>query len=118
MAHGLRCAKRVDYAAGVFNGAPNTFEVNQSDREGIFYLGLQPFAPQKDSIFKNMIVAFSGAFGEQNGPADPAALGTAVPANGPPDNLLISPTFLQFGSTTVQTGMHYVWAGELIWNIH
>jgi phosphate-selective porin OprO/OprP len=117
MAHGLLFDKRVDYAAGVFNGVPNSFDVVQSDREGVFYLGLYPFVNEKDSIFKNLILVGSGAFGEHNGFADPVALGTAVPSNGPPNNLLISPTFLVFNPTATHTGMHYVWAAEVIWAI-
>ncbi len=115
MAHGLLFDKRLDYAAGVFNGVPNSFDVVQSDREAVFYLGLYPFVNDRDSLFKNLVLAGSYAFGEQNGPVAPASLGTAVPSNGPPNNLLISPTFLTFGSTTVQTGNHQVWNLDLIW---
>jgi phosphate-selective porin OprO/OprP len=117
MAHGLVFDKRVDYAAGIFNGTPNTLEVAHSDREGVVYLGLYPFVNDQDSIFKHLVLVGSYAFGEQNGLVAPAALGTAVPSNGPPNNLLISPTFLVFNPTTTQAGMHELWAFDLIWAI-
>src|SRR5262249_47112082 len=57
MAHGLLADKRVEYAAGVFNGVPNSFDVAHSDREGIFYMSLQPWVNDKDSPLKYLILA-------------------------------------------------------------
>jgi phosphate-selective porin OprO/OprP len=82
------------------------------------FVAFQPFVQENNSPFKNFILSGSYAFGEQQGPVDPADLGTAVPANGPPANLLISPTFLRFSPTAVvQAGFHQVWAAEVIWAV-
>jgi len=115
MAHGELFSKRIDYAAGVFNGAPNTFEVTQSNREAIAYLGLNPFRCE-DNFLKNLIVAGSYAVGVQNGPAIPGNFGTAVPSVGPPNNDLISPTFLTFGPNAIMAGYHDAWALDLVYN--
>ena len=116
MAHGLLFDKRFDYAAGVFNGTPNSFEVTQDQKEAVMYAGFQPFVQCQDSCFKNLIVAGSYAVGVQNGVALPNALGTAVPAGGPPNNLNISPTFLEFSAAALQTGFHDAWALDLVYN--
>lgn len=116
MAHGLLLEKRFEYAAGVFNGVPNSFEVPQNDRQGIFYGALSPFLLQEQSLLKRLTVAASYAVGYQNGNALPGALGTAAASNGPPDNLLLSPTFLQFNSDARQTGFHDLFALDVIWS--
>lgn len=38
MVHDKILDKRLDYAAGIFNGAPNSYEVPFSNKEGIFFL--------------------------------------------------------------------------------
>jgi phosphate-selective porin OprO/OprP len=115
MAHGFLFDKRLDYAAGLFNGAPNTFDVAQSNREAIFFLGYQPFVNDKGSLLQNLILSGSYAAGDQFGASIPSSLSTAIPSAGPPNNPLISPTFLQFGPTTTQNGFHQFWAGEVVW---
>jgi phosphate-selective porin OprO/OprP len=126
MVHGLLADKRIDYAAGIFNGQPNTFEATQSSRDGIFYLGLAPFLLDEQSPLQNLNLVASAVSGAQFGAANPASLGTAVPSAGPPSNVLISPTFLTFspsggvggaGATTVQNGSKNIWDFEVLWAV-
>ena len=42
--------------------------------------------------------------GQQDSPALPNTLSTAAASNGPPDNQLISPTFLAFNTAAIQAG--------------
>jgi len=126
MVHGLLFDKRLDYAAGIFNGVPNSYEVSQSNREGIFYLGFAPFLLNEGSVFQNLNLIGSAAVGDQFGIASvPAALGTAIPSAGPPNNLHLSPTFLVFAppaglkngaAVTVQHGARAVWDFEVVYS--
>ncbi len=124
MAHGYLADKRIDYAAGIFNGQPNTFEVAQNSRQGIYYLGLAPFLLEEGSVLKNLNLIVSGAAGQQFGAAIPATLSTAVPSGGPPNNANISPTFLSFApsggvggasASTIHRGEKALADFELIW---
>jgi phosphate-selective porin OprO and OprP len=116
MAHGVVLDKRLEYAAGLFNGVPNSFEVTQNDRQGIFYLGWSPFVHEEGSVLQRTTIAASYAVGHQFGNALPGALGTAVASNGPPDNALISPIFLQFNGNAIQKGYHDAFALDLVWS--
>jgi phosphate-selective porin OprO/OprP len=113
MAHGYLADKRIDYAVGIFNGAPNTAEVSFNNRQGIYYLGLAPFLLEEGSFMQNLNLIASGAAGQQFGFAIPPSLSTAAPSAGPPDINVISPTFLTFtpsggvggaGATTIHQG--------------
>ncbi len=106
MAHGELLDKRFEYAAGVFNGVPNSFEVSQNGRQAILYAAATPFLLNDDSPLKRLTVAASYAGGRQDGPALPNTLSTAAASNGPPDNQLISPTFLAFNTAAIQAGTH------------
>lgn len=115
MAHGALLDKRFEYAAGIFNGVPNSFEVPQDDRQGIFFGAVSPFLLEEDSCLKNLVIAGSYAVGRQRGNALPNVLGTAVASNGPPDSLMVSPTFMVFNPSAIQNGFHDAWALDVIW---
>lgn len=113
MAHGELLDKRFEYAAGVFNGVPNGFEVSQNSRQGIFYASAMPFLLNEDSALKRLQIAASYAGGRQNSPALPNTLGTAAGSNGPPDNQIISPTFMAFNTTALNAGVHSLFEVDL-----
>jgi len=125
MVHGYLADKRIDYAAGIFNGVPNSNEVPQSSREGIYYLGLAPFLLDEGSVLQNLNLVTSAAYGQQFGFALPNSLATAVPAIGPPNNTSISPIFLTFtpsggvggaGATTIRQGAQALADFEVVYN--
>ena len=115
MAHGKLFQQRLEYAAGMFNGAPNSYEVTFNNREAVLFLGYTPFLHNEGSIFQNLMLVGSYANGRQFGPAIPARLTTAVPAAGPPDNSLISPTFTTFAPAAIQNGPRTLWDLEVLW---
>lgn len=115
MAHGKLCDQRLEYAAGVFNGTPNSFEVPFSNRESIFFLSYSPFRKEEGTVFQNLMLVGSYAVGRQFGPAIPRELSTAVPSAGPPLNALISPTFIHFAPAAEQKGPRAFWDVELLW---
>src|SRR6185295_8158977 len=54
MAHGELLDKRFEYAAGVFNGVPNSFEVSQNGRQEIVYAAATPFLFNDESLLKRL----------------------------------------------------------------
>ncbi|HZZ77040.1 MAG TPA: hypothetical protein VFE62_00895 [Gemmataceae bacterium] len=116
MAHGELFDKRFEYAAGIFNGIPNGFEVPQNDREGIAMGIFRPFLLEEDSLLKRLTIAGSYAVGYQFGQALPSALGTATGSNGPPDNFFLTPIFLSFKADAIQAGFHELWNIDTIYS--
>jgi len=116
MPHGKLFDGRLEYAGGVFNGQPNSYEVTFSNRTGMALLGYTPFLLQRGSVLQYLTFVGSYVNGRQFGSPVPSFLGTAVPSAGPSDNALISPTFLMFGSDTVQDGPRVLWDAEVLWS--
>lgn len=86
MAWGYLFDKRLDYAAGVFNGSRNSFENLDKAVDFVGYLDFRPFQDAESPRFlKYFNVGSSVAFGRQDSP--PTPLGFRIGAGSPDTNI-------------------------------
>ncbi len=78
MAWGYLFDKRLDYAAGFFNGSRNSFNVFNNSKDFIGYVNARPFQQSESLPFARFLnVGTSVAYGGQNQPPVPATFSIA-----------------------------------------
>lgn len=106
MLWGESVAGRIDYAAGIFNSAPNSQIDLSNDKSLIAFLNFAPFRPAKDSLLENFNVGGSVVAGDQDFTPVPNVLRTIVPTSG--SNMIGAP-FLAFNNNVIASGPRYLW---------
>lgn len=106
MLWGESVAGRIDYAAGIFNSAPNS-QIDLSNHKSVIaFLNFAPFRPAKDSPLENLNVGGSLVAGEQDFTPQPSVMRTIVPTSG--SNMLGAP-FLTFNNNVIASGQRNLW---------
>ena len=86
MAWGYLLDKRLDYAAGLFNGSRNSFESLNNSKDFVGFLNARPFQDsQRLPFLKDLNVGTSVAFGDQDQPPAPASF--RIGAGSPDTNI-------------------------------
>jgi phosphate-selective porin OprO/OprP len=113
MAWGQLFDKRLDYAAGVFNGPRNSFEDTNDAKNVVAYLNARPFGNSERFAFLNHLnLGGSVDAGRQQDPEPPLALRTAVNASDSSGSSTAAPAFLVFNRNVVENGP------RALWNLH
>ncbi|MFO0844617.1 MAG: porin [Gemmataceae bacterium] len=105
MAWGYLLDKRLDYAAGVFNGTRNSFENLDKNVDFVGYLDFRPFQDEEaPRLLKYLNVGSSVAFGRQDTP--PSPLGFRIGAGSPDTNIPAQATvpFLVLNPDVIERG--------------
>jgi len=110
MAWGQLAKKRVDYAAGVFNGTKNGYLDTNDAKDFIGFLNTKPFGEAGISALKNLNVGGSVEFGNESNAPNPQVLRTVVSA---PGNATIGVPFLRFGDNIRESGRRELWSLHL-----
>ncbi len=106
MGWGYLLNKRLDYAAGVFNGPRNSFDDSNNAKDFIGFLNARPFQDSEAMPFaRDLNIGASVAYGRQDQPAVPRAfrIGTVAPTNAEAAGLAAAP-FLTLNSDVVERG--------------
>lgn len=111
MGWGQLFAKRLDYAAGIFNGNRLSFQDTNEPKDVIAYLNARPFLATdgKWSFLKNLNLGGSVDFGNENNVPLPGVLRTSVAASNAADAQNVAPPFLAFNKNVLQNGNRSLW---------
>jgi phosphate-selective porin OprO/OprP len=113
MAWGDLFEERLDYAVGMFNGPRNSFEDFNDTQNVTAYLNARPFGQSERFAFlRNLNLGGSVEAGEQDNPALPRAIRTAVNAGLSNGTSTAAPAFLIFNDDVEESG----W--RAMWNLH
>ena len=110
MAWGYLLDKRLDYAAGIFNGPRNSFEDFNNAKDFVGFLNFRPFQTSEALPWaQNLNVGSSVAYGSQDQPAIPRAfrIGASAPSNAEQVALAAAP-FLTLNSDVREKGERLV----------
>ncbi len=99
----------LDYAAGIFNSARNSFIDSSDAKNFLGYLNWRPFASLKDTPLENFVIGGSVMAGTQTSIPIPTTLRTLV---GPTGNSTIGVPWLSFNSDARESG------GRAFWDLH
>ena len=115
MAWGQLWDKRIDYAAGFFNGNRLSFQDNNENKNIIAYLNARPFGGDDSTTpwLKNLNVGGSVDFGNESGTPLPNVLRTSIAASNSADALNIAPPFLAFNKNVVESGYRSLWGAHV-----
>jgi phosphate-selective porin OprO and OprP len=104
MAWGYLLDKRLDYAAGLFNGSRNSFESLDDAGDFVGYLNARPFQNSQLTMAENWNVGTSVAFGRQE--QSPVPRSFRVGAGSPDANIpgIATVPFLVLNPTVVEQG--------------
>jgi phosphate-selective porin OprO and OprP len=105
MGWGYLFDKRLDYAAGIFNGSRNSFESLSNGMDFVAYLNARPFQESESLGFARFLnMGTSVAIGHQNQPAVPVSFGIGgtapnadVPGVGTTPFLILNPNVIERG---------------------
>jgi phosphate-selective porin OprO/OprP len=95
-----------DYAAGIFNGARNSFVDTSDAKNFLGYLNWRPFAQWEGSLIENFNIGGSVQAGTQTNPPLPQTLRTVVATAG---NAVNGVPFLSFNSNVRESGSRAFW---------
>lgn len=114
MAWGQVLDKRVDYAAGIFNGNRLSFQDNNNDKGFIAYMNARPF-DSKDAPLSLKNFNFGGSVDVSNdaGTPLPNVLRTSIAASNSADATNIAPPFLAFNKNVVESGYRTLYGAHL-----
>ncbi|MFO0892297.1 MAG: porin [Isosphaeraceae bacterium] len=104
--------KRLDYAAGVYDGPRNSHEDFNSAKDIMAYLNARPFE-QGESILKYLNFGGSFAYGAQRNPLVPRAWRTATNASNAGTADTVAPPFYIFNSTVIERGVRSFWSAHV-----
>ena len=117
MGWGQLFEKRLDYAAGFFNGARLSFQDNNDEKDLISYLNARPFGALKQddpwSFLKSLNVGGSVDYGLQNSLPLPSVLRTSLAASNAADAVNIAPPFLSFNKNVIERGARSLWGAHI-----
>lgn len=106
MAWGYLLNRRLDYAAGIFNGPRNSFEDVNNSKDFVGFLNFRPFEYSEALPWAhNLNFGSSVAYGSQDGPAVPRSfrVGAVAPTNAEQAALAAAP-FLTLNSDVREQG--------------
>lgn len=104
--------KRLDWAAGIFNGNPNTFSDTNSDKDLAAFLNYRPFETSEVDFLKNLNIGGSVNAGNQLGPVRPQTLRLQTPI---PGNATAGVPFLAFNPDIIEFGPRAFWSLHAAW---
>ena len=117
MSWGQLFEKRLDYAAGMFNGARLSFQDNNDEKDFISYLNARPFGASKEDdpffFLKFLNVGGSVDYGLQNSLPLPAVLRTSLAASNAADAVNIAPPFLTYNKNVIERGGRSLWGAHV-----
>ncbi len=112
MAWGQLFQKRLDYAAGIFNGARNGY-VNTSDAAAMAaFVNWRPFGDEENTLLENFNIGASVYAGSEINAPLPAVLRTNVATSG---NTVVGPAFLAFNANARESGPRAFWSPHVAW---
>jgi phosphate-selective porin OprO and OprP len=106
MPYGRLFTNRMEYAAGIFNGARNGYVAPTDDKFFAGYVNFKPFINAQDSILENFNIGGSVLYGNEQIVPIPATLRTNVPTTG---NAVAGVPFLGFNSNVRESGPLAFW---------
>lgn len=112
MAWGMVWDKRLDWAAGIFNGTPNTFADTNPDKDVAAFLNVRPFETSEVGFLKYLNVGGSVNAGNQLSPARPSVLRLQTPI---PGNAVAGVPFLAFEPDVIEFGPRAFWSLHAAW---
>jgi phosphate-selective porin OprO/OprP len=104
--------KRIDYAAGVFNGDRNFYIDRNSSPSFAGIINFKPLATRKDSLLENFNFGGSVLTGSELNPPQPPILRTNVATSG---SSFFGVPFLAFNSNIIESGMRTLWDVHAAW---
>jgi phosphate-selective porin OprO/OprP len=104
--------KRLDYAAGIFNGPRNGFEDFNNAKDVIAYLNARPFGTSEIPFLDHLNIGGSVDFGSQNNPLLPEVFRTATNASNSDGANAAAPALLAFNPNVREVGE------RALWNLH
>jgi phosphate-selective porin OprO/OprP len=110
MVWGQVARKRVDYAAGVFNGIRNGLVDTNNAKDVVGFLNARPFQGSGYSALENLNIGASVHFGNELNDPIPQTLRTVVPL---PGNATIGVPFLAFNNNVRESGDRALWSLHL-----
>ena len=113
MAWGELFGRKLEYAAGVFDGPRNSIQDFNNAKDFVAFFNYRPF-DETDSALKNLNMGGSVDYGQQNNPLTPAVLRTSTPANSSTINSTdavnsAAVPFLAFNSNVREKGLRALW---------
>jgi phosphate-selective porin OprO/OprP len=112
MAWGMVWDKRMDWAAGIFNGNPNTFSDTNPDKDIAAFVNVRPFETSEVDFLKFLNFGGSVNAGNQLGPVRPQTLRlqTAIPGNA-----TAGVPWLSFDPDVIEFGPRAFWSMHAAW---
>ncbi len=102
----------LDYAAGIFNGARNSYIDTNDAKNFLAYVNWRPFALLEDSPLENLVFGGSVMAGTQTNNPVPGTLRTQVATTG---NSIVGVPFLTFNSNVRESGPRAFWDLHAAW---
>ena len=115
MAWGQLARKRLDYAAGVFNGTRNALVDTNDAKDFIGFLNAKPFGEAGIPALKNLNVGGSVHVGDEQNDPIPRTLRTVVSL---PGNATIGVPFLTFNPDVRESGERALWSLHMAYYYH
>jgi phosphate-selective porin OprO/OprP len=106
--------KRMEYAAGIFDGPRNSFQDFNGAKDIVAFLNFRPFERSEGSFLQNLNFGGSVDYGYQDNPLNPLALRTSashsnntIPDQGVTDTAAVP--FLAFNNGVRERGLRELW---------
>jgi phosphate-selective porin OprO/OprP len=112
MAWGQLFDKRLDYAAGIFNGDRNFFIDRNSSKDFAGLMNVRPFGAREGSILENFNIGGSVLFGNEFNIPVPRTLRTNVATTGAS---FFGVPFLGFNNNVIESGDRALWDLHAAW---
>ncbi|HEU5116608.1 MAG TPA: porin, partial [Isosphaeraceae bacterium] len=114
MAWGQLFQKRLDYAAGIFNGTRNNYIDANSAKDFAGYVNFRPFGQMEGSILENFNIGGSVEYGNQLNAPVPQILRTNVATTG---TSFYGVPFLAFNPNVIESGDRAFWDLHTAWYV-
>lgn len=112
MAWGQLLEKRMDYAAGIFNGDRNFFIDRNSSKDFAGLINVRPFGKNQGSLLENLNFGGSVLFGNEYNIPVPRTLRTNVATTG---SGFYGVPFLGFNTNVIESGDRALWDLHAAW---
>jgi phosphate-selective porin OprO and OprP len=106
MAFGRLLDKKVDYAAGIFNGNRNGYLAPTDSKTVSGFINYKPFGDEENTLLENFNIGGSVFTGNASNVANPQTLRTAIATSG---NQVIGTPFLSFNNNVRESGPRTFW---------
>ena len=114
MAWGQLFEKRLDYAAGIFNGNRLSFQDTNNDKSLIAYMNVHPFDTEDAPLaLKNLNFGGSVDVSNDAGTPLPSVLRTSIAASNAADATNIAPPFLAFNKSVIESGYRSLYGAHV-----